>query len=235
MNAIFTTRPNTVALIAIVDANYNFLYVNVNYKGHLPCTNVFQKSGLYEELKIGTFKIPSPEVLVKPSQTKVPYMFITNNACNLSKYTIKPYESLTGETKLKNIFNYRLSRAGHTAQNAFGVLASVFKILRRPIELNSERVKKIILATVSLHNFLRKREDSINLYTPPNMFDTEVNGEIVNGSWRNNDKMTSFLPLQSIPHRAAINAERVRLHLANYFVKKGVIQSQNDYLEKNML
>lgn len=232
MNTVSTTRPNTIALLAIVDANYNFSYVNVNYKGYLPCTNVFQKCGLYEELKIGTFKIPQPRSLKKSSKKKMPYMFITNEACNLSKYTIKPFESLPAEPKLKRIFNYRLSRAGRTADNALGLLASVFKILRQPIELNSDRVKKIILATVSLHNYLMNREDSKSLYVPPDMFDAEVDGEIVKGSWRNNE-MTSFLPLQPIRHREAITAERVRLHFANHFAKAGAIKSQKEYLEKN--
>ena len=53
------------------------------------------------------------------------------------------------------MYNYRLSRARRTSENAFGILAGRFQIFKKPIN-TSENVKDIVLATVVLHNYLQE-------------------------------------------------------------------------------
>ena len=76
---------------------------------------------------------------------------------------------------MKESFNYQLSRARRVVENAFGVLSSVFHVLRKPMLLEPEKVKKVVLATIHLHNYLRKKSiSSQQLYNPHESFDSDV-------------------------------------------------------------
>lgn len=95
-------------------------------------------------------------------------------------------------------------------------MSSVFKVLRKPMLLEPEIATKVVLATVYLHNFLRKTR--ANIYTPPGSLDSEIDGNFVQGSWRNELDSTSFVPLRAIPRRSANDAKAIRSHLATHFV-----------------
>lgn len=45
----------------------------------------------------------------------------------------------------KKVFNYRLSRARRIIENTFGILASRWRIFRKPIKGKPENINKIIL------------------------------------------------------------------------------------------
>jgi len=61
----------------------------------------------------------------------------------------------------KKVFNYRLSRARRTVESAFGILTERWRIYRRPII--SSNAKKIVQATVVLHNFIINNEEQLQL------------------------------------------------------------------------
>ena len=54
---------------------------------------------------------------------------------------------------LERIFNYRLSRARRIVENVFGILATRFRIFRRPIIANVDTVTRITKAVLALRNF----------------------------------------------------------------------------------
>lgn len=59
---------------------------------------------------------------------------------------MKPFDG-NPETGLpEHIFNYRHSRARRVIENAFGILNSVFRVLRKPMPLEPEIASKIIFA-----------------------------------------------------------------------------------------
>ena len=88
---------------------------------------------------------------------------------------LKPYARNVLDDS-KRIFNYRLSRARRTIENAFGIMASRFRIFRRPIISTPENVKNIVKAAVALHNFLLYD----NGYCTNGLFDTDNRP----GDWR---------------------------------------------------
>ena len=54
---------------------------------------------------------------------------------------------------LERVFNYRLSRARRIVENVFGILATRFRIFRRPIIANVDTVTRITKAVLALRNF----------------------------------------------------------------------------------
>jgi hypothetical protein len=67
-------------------------------------------------------------------------------------------------------------------ENAFGLIESVFRIFRKPIEINVESTAvDIVLTCVYLHNFLRSQPDSPRNYSPQGYLDNEFasTGEII--------------------------------------------------------
>lgn len=56
----------------------------------------------------------------------------------------------------RRIFNYRLSRARLTVENAFGILASRFRTYQGRVCLHPDNVERIVKASVILHNMLQR-------------------------------------------------------------------------------
>ena len=102
---------------------------------------VFKNCSIYEALERNKLNIPEPTRL-SGSRFIVPYVLVTDDAFALSKYLMKPY-SQTGLTTENRVFNYRLSRARQTVENAFGILANRFRVFMTPISLCPEKVKVV--------------------------------------------------------------------------------------------
>lgn len=219
----------SIVLFALVDANYKFLYVDVGSKGRISDGGVFKNTNLYKKLEKKELKIPPPKILQVPYTVDVPFFILGDKAFALNEYTLKPFEGTPERGSIERIFNYRLSRARRVVENAFGILSSVYRVLRKPLLLEPEKATKVVLATISLYNYLRRNQNSRTLFTPPGSFDTVVNGELVPGRWRNDSNMTSLLPIQAIPRRGQGDVKQIRLHLARHFMTNGEIPWQNNY------
>jgi hypothetical protein len=135
---------------------------------------------------------------------------------------MKPYATDLNKGSPKRIFNYRLSRARRTVENAFGLLVSVFRIFRKPIEIKVEStVGDIVLTCVYLNNFLRSQSDSARCYSSQGCFDNEdaSTGEIIRGSWREvTSSDNGIRPLRLFPRNSSRMAIRVRDELMIYFL-----------------
>lgn len=77
---------------------------------------------------------------------------------------MKPF-TFKNINRMQRIFNYRLSRARRVVENAFGILSSRFRVLRRPLHLDLENVDAVVLACCALHNFLRTY--SVDIFPSP--------------------------------------------------------------------
>ena len=67
-------------------------------------------------------------------------------------------------------------------ENAFGLLASRFRIFRRAIISDVENVIFITKAAIALHNFLMKTQTKQS--THPYFSDRDVDSEARHGNWR---------------------------------------------------
>lgn len=134
----------SIVLIAVVDADYKFMMVDVGINGRISDGDVISYTKFGNMLKNKTLNIPEPDLLNNTSY-KLPYLFVADDAFAMSEYLLKPY-SQTNLIKEQRIFNYRLSRERRIVENAFGILNSRFGVFQRPIQVDTDKAKKIVLA-----------------------------------------------------------------------------------------
>lgn len=172
--------------------------------------------------------LPSPRPL--PGKNKdIPFVILADEAFALTNNVMKPYSGVHKIGSKERVFNYRLSRARRTVENAFGISSAVFRVLRKPLLLEPEKAELVIMAIVYLHNFLRKSKSSRIIYTPPGTFDSEIDGQVIQGSWRQVDtSLSSLHNIRNIPRRSPNNAQEVREEYANYFLTNGNLPWQNN-------
>ena len=154
----------SIVLFAVVDANYNFIYANVGCQGRISDGGVFSETKFKKFLEDNTMHLPPPCALPGRNIT-TPFVFVADDAFPLSKNIMKPFSGAQRKGSKHRIFSYRLSRARRVSENAFGIISSVYRILRRPMLLEPERAKKVVLALLYLHNFFRK-SNSRAIYNP---------------------------------------------------------------------
>ncbi|XP_066258019.1 uncharacterized protein [Euwallacea similis] len=219
----------SIVLMALVDADYNFLYVNIGCQGGVSDGGVFKNCQLYKDLEKNKLHFPESSSLPGRNE-KVPFVFVADEAFALSQNIMKPYSGLHVKGSKERIFNYRLSRARRVVENAFGIISSVFRVLRKPMLLEPEKAELITMTIICLHNFLRKSHSSKNLYAPEGTYDKEVNEQVIPGSWRSDcDNITSLIPLRNIPRKSSLSTNNIRTEFAEYFSSNGSVVWQNEY------
>lgn len=98
-----------------------------------------------------------PRGKVLPGRTvKDPFVFLGHNAFPLMKNLMKPFSGVHKVGSPKRIVKYRLSIARRVIENAFGVMSSVFRILRKPMLLEPGKAKKVVQVCTLLHNYSKK-------------------------------------------------------------------------------
>ncbi|XP_031329847.1 protein ALP1-like [Photinus pyralis] len=219
----------SIVLMAVVDADYNFIFVDTGCQGRISDGGVFKNCELFKRMDRGNLNLPQLSSLVEGG-IGVPYVFVADAAFPLSDNIMKPYVGVHPKASPKRIYNYRLSRARRVVENAFGILSSVFRDLRKPLLLEPEKTVLVVMAAVCLHNFLRRSKTSRDLYSPPSLLDTEFNGGLKPGSWRREQQgATSLLDLKNVPRRAKLSSQEIREEFSKYFSNVGTVPWQNDY------
>ncbi|XP_059094126.1 uncharacterized protein LOC131889133 [Tigriopus californicus] len=143
----------SIVLLALADADYKFIYVDIGAPGSGNDAGVMQVSSLNEALRSGALNLPS-----LPHYIGVEYHLIGDDAFGFTTRLVKPYPS-RGLTAEQRIFNYRLSRARRVVENAFGIKSSKFRILRTPNHQSYDNCVKTIKATTVLHNLLLEKHE----------------------------------------------------------------------------
>lgn len=151
--------------MAVIDANYKFVYENVGSQGSLSGGGLFAHLNLRRATDGGHLKVPPPAP-VPNSNTMMPYMFVKDDAFSLCLDLQKPYSHRELDHDQK-VYNYRLSRPRRVVENSFGILAN--RVFRTTICLDPEKVVKITLAACVTH----PRECRSQAYRRPTLADWE--------------------------------------------------------------
>jgi len=134
---------------------------------------------LSQAIEGGTISLPPPKCLPHGVQ-KLPHIFVADDAFALKANLLKPYPQ-KGLDAEKRVYNYRHSRARRIVENLFGIVANSWHVFRGVIQLAPRTIESLVIASLILHNFLRK-SSSRNQYCPSGLLDTELsNGERAEG------------------------------------------------------
>lgn len=215
----------SVILLAVVDADYKFIWVDVGANGSTSDCAVFNQSDLKAALETGTLGLP-PQTALPGDDTPIPHFLIGDDAFPLRQWLMKPFSSrhLSDEER---IYNYRLSRARRVVENAFGILANRYRCLLSTLQQTTDTVKSIVLATVCLHNLMRSRYPGIQNA----LLDREGdNHQVVPGAWRDEQVFEEVNNVRG-PTSETRRGKRQRLFLKHYYNSEvGSVPWQRDMI-----
>ena len=199
-------------LLALADANYKFLYVDVGAPGCAGDAGVFSESSLKKALETNSLNLP-PAKPIEEISSQIHYHMVGDDAFPLSTNIMKPYPQRNLDMP-KRILNYCLSRARWVVENAFGILANRFQVFLTTINLKDHQVVNLIMAACCLHNFMVEN----NKHTYLSIHDVEDTDQhsITAGIWRS-DPVITGLSTSSDRNPAQI-AKQQQKELTNYFI-----------------
>ena len=217
----------SVVLMALVDANYRFLWIDCGGKGSMSDAQLFNASELKDCLEDGSIGFPSPDPLPNDDEP-TPYFLLGDDAFGLRTYLIKPYGQ-RGLTRDQRIYNYRISRGRRVVENAFGILAQRWQIMLGTLQQTPKVVQDITESCVCLHNLMRERYPALqNVLLDQE--DEEHN--LVPGQWRQHANMQDIQQIVG-PNRDTVAGKRQRELLRLYFNSPaGSVQWQDRMLDR---
>lgn len=219
---------NSIVLLAVCDAKYSFIFVDIGAMGRRSDGGIFSDSVFGTTLENDELDLPPPSQLTDENDFDFPYVFVGDEAFPLKHYLMRPFPK-KGLNLEKRIFNYRLSRARRTIENTFGIMCMKWRIYQRPIDTDVVVAENIVKATTCLHNWLRRADfrNPSQRYITPEMLDQEdSNGQMLAGSWRQSECGA----LKSIPKIGSNNycrfVNNIRLKFCSFFNNDGAVDWQ---------
>lgn len=201
-------------MMAIADADYRFMHVDIGAYGSEGDSSIFNGSRLGDRIIRNTLPLPADTTI---GSTQIPFFFVADDAFPLCTRIMKPYCPGKGKTltEEERIFNYRLSRARRCVENSFGILTGKWLCLSRTMFCGPDRAQKIISTCCILHNYLLI--NSRETYCPKVYADYyNEKGDLIEGAWRKNVTQP-FSPLQNTRRgRLTDEAKNIRDHLRDY-------------------
>ncbi|XP_050315429.1 uncharacterized protein LOC126749803 [Anthonomus grandis grandis] len=213
---------HSIVLMALCDANYKFIMVDIGAEGRHSDGGIFKNSNMGRLIATNNLNFPPPCALIDNGD-EVNFYICGDEAFPLSTCLMRPYPGRF-LPQIKRIFNYRLSRGRRVVENAFGILSAKWRVYRKPIIAQEETVRSIVKATVCLHNFLIGAEKK---YVSPTLVDREdIEGQQIDGEWRN--YATSNLPniKRTSTNMYGRTADIMRNKLATFFCNEGAVPFQ---------
>lgn len=146
--------------MALVNADSEFLMVDVGTNGRVSDGGVFAQTKFASKLFSKQLNLPDASAIVEDEEN-IPFVFVGDDAFPLRPDLLKPYkyEHLTAE---QEHFNETLSKARVKVEHAFGILAGRFRVLLTTMLLSPEKAAIITLSCCYLHNLLMRSTGSYN-------------------------------------------------------------------------
>lgn len=219
----------SIVVLAVVDSQFKFLYVDVGANGSCSNAGIFKDSEFYTALEERAATLPPPEPLPDDDHP-VPCFFVADDVFALKDWMMKLYAT-RNMTKQERLFNYRLSRARRIVENAIGILAHRFRCLLTTMLQKPDNMETIVLACCYLHNLLATRK----METIIRRADTEETPadqcQMIPGSWRCEDALDS---LQVAGGNVGTRSARAqRDYLRDYYTTTCKVSWQDKAIEVN--
>ncbi|CAI6353479.1 unnamed protein product [Macrosiphum euphorbiae] len=211
-------------LLAMCDAKYNFTLVDIGAAGRCSDGGVFSNSEMGKGFIHNNLNFPADKEIHENSGP-IPYYALGDEAFPLLSNLMHPYPG-RGKRKLplkESIFNYRLSRGRRTIENTFGLMASKWRIFRKPIIAGHKTVNTITKAAVVLHNFVKLSENNAGVRYYSGTLDTEQSNQ-----WEPQGALEPVHRLGTNTYTA--DAKAIRDKLKDYFSAEGATLFQYERL-----
>lgn len=221
--------------MAVCTASYICTLVDIGSYGRRSDGGIFKESSFGQKFENDLMNVPPPSQVYDDGPV-LEYCIVGDEAFPLKSYLLRPYPGKKTTTQEKQVFNFRLSRARRTIENTFGIIASRWRIFRKPILSNPKHVIAIIKAVICLHNWLRLQdiEDSElkTQYVTPEMVDREDENGLIEGTWRNIENgRTAFQDIHRMGNNSSTRkAFEIREKFCDFFNNEGSLGWQYDYL-----
>ena len=150
----------SMVLLALVDHQYKFLYVDFGEYGSNSDTNVFKNSKFGKAFIAGKLGIPGPKPLPGGGPV-VPHCIVADEGFPLRLDMMRPYSRARGgSTNLmphdEAVYNARESRARNPSECAFGIYVARWRIYLRRVCLSEGNIERVVQASLVLHNWLQE-------------------------------------------------------------------------------
>lgn len=216
---------HSIVLLAVVDDNYSFSLVDIGAQGRQSDGGVLRNSAFGKLLYEHKLHIPAPQKITVDGP-ELPFVIVGDEAFPLSENLLKPYSSKGGLPLNEAVFNYRLSRARRISENAFGILNARWRIYTRNMIGKMENIISAVKATKGLHNFII-RKYSNNSYMSPALIDSEKDGVMIPGTWRNYPTQLGYIG-RGGSNTYRRNPKEIRDEYCRYFNEEGAVSWQWD-------
>jgi len=221
-----------MVLMAVADANYCFVYVDIGAYGRNHDGGIFNRSTFGRSLAdVARNPLRLPGLRKLPDSNIVcPHVFVGDSAFAIGPNFMTAYGG-NNRRVAQRTFDARMNRARVVVENTFGIMCTRFRILRQPIIGLPGNVEKLIQAIVVLHNFLRKTDSQLDVqrrYIRPGMLDYEdETGRNRDGSWRNELPPDAALQQMARCRSRSALGQYVRSRFTEYFqTEAGQLQWQ---------
>lgn len=220
----------SMVLLAVVNANYEFIYVNCGVNGRVSDGGVLFETDFGQMLENGQLNLPSTTSYLNHRDVCLPFVFIGDEAFPLKENLMKPYPN-KGITHREKIFNYRICRGRRIVENAFGILANRFQVLQTTIKTSLKTTEIIVLACCALHNYLRRKSST---YLTPSCVDWEdtATGQLTEGEWRKNVHQLVGLKARSRSGRETSLAQTIRGYYWDFYNEEGKVEFQERMINR---
>ena len=193
----------SIVLMAVADAKYFFIYTDIGSPGSCNDSGIFERSHFKTSLKAGALNLPGMPM----DNLQCDFHFLSDDAFALGTRMMKPYPN-SSLAQMERVYNYRHSRARRVVENAFGILSSRFRVLRRPLLQSYTNAVKTVQAACVLHNFLLQ-----NYAVPP--VEAEINRD------RTEFEETSAAIQKFQGSTDLVDAQSQRRRMAEFFFTHG--------------
>ncbi|XP_070385468.1 uncharacterized protein [Dermacentor albipictus] len=147
----------SVILLALVDHQYRFRYINVGAPGRCHDANVYGRSKLHTPIESG--HLDSPVIMIEGAA--ITPLILCDQAFPLTATLLKPFPSASPGTP-EAAYNYNLSKTRRIVENAFGRLKARFRFVMKRQECKLPNAKQAIRAACVLHNICETFRDPVD-------------------------------------------------------------------------
>ncbi|GFN81293.1 protein antagonist of like heterochromatin protein 1 [Plakobranchus ocellatus] len=131
----------SIVLLAMVDADYRFSYVDIGSYGKQSDGGIFSACSLGKALGVNALNLPQDSSIDRANALgPMPYIIVADEAFPLQRHVMRPYPGACATPEI-DAYNYRHSRARRVVENAFGILAERWRVFHTKISVKSETGK----------------------------------------------------------------------------------------------